>query len=86
LDEAIEYIAQDSPQAAEQVLEVALRTASSLRELSERGRVVPEIGNPKIREVFVYSYRVLYMVADDQVQILAFLHGTRDFERWRRSM
>lgn len=86
LDEVIEYIAADSAQGAIRVLEAALRTAASLSELSERGRVVPEIGDPAIREVFVFSYRILYQVDDERVQILGFVHGVRDFERWRRGM
>ena len=36
------------------------------------------------REVFVYSYRILYEVLPGEVQILAFLHGARDFDRWLR--
>ena len=66
------------------VLEVVLGVAESLDRLSERGRVVPEIGDQSIREMFVYSYRLLYQVSEDEVRILGFLHGARDFQRWRR--
>lgn len=40
-DDALEYIAQDSPVAAEQFLQVALDATQSLSFLSERGEVVP---------------------------------------------
>ena len=83
LDSVIAYIAEESPQAASQVLDVVLGVAESLDRLSERGRVVPEIANRAVREVFVYSYRLLYEVSDDEVRILGFLHGARDFHRWR---
>jgi plasmid stabilization system protein ParE len=63
-------------------LDVVLRTAGSLRELSERGRVVPELADPSIREVFAFSYRLMYRVVDDEVQILAIVHGARDFGTW----
>ena len=53
LDEAIRYIAEDSLPAAQRLLERALETASSLATLSERGRIVPELELPTIREVFV---------------------------------
>jgi len=83
LDDVLAYIAEDSPRAATKVLDVVLGVAESLDRFSTRGRIVPEIGNPSIREVFVYSYRMLYQVRDDDVRILGFLHGARDFGRWR---
>ena len=58
--------------------------ATSLETLSERGRTVPEYDEPSIREIFVYSYRLMYRVEADTVTIIAFLHGARDFERWTR--
>ena len=45
---------------------------------------MPEIGEPTLREVFVYDYRLLYRLHDDRVIIRAFLHGARDFSKWRR--
>ena len=85
LDEVIEYIAQDSQPAAIQVLEEALRAASSLATFSERGRIVPELNDPTVREVFVFRYRLLYEVGDDRVLVVAFLHGARDFATWRQN-
>jgi plasmid stabilization system protein ParE len=64
LDEALEYIAQDSADGARAVLDQALAAASGLATLSERGRVVPELGNPSVREVFVFRYRLLYEVGE----------------------
>ena len=58
LDEIIEYIAQDSRQAAVQVLEEALRAGASLATLSERGRIVRELNDPAIRELLVFKYRL----------------------------
>jgi toxin ParE1/3/4 len=82
LDEVIEYIARDSRQAAVQVLEEALRAGFELATLSERGRIVPELNDPKIRELLVFKYRLLYEVEDHRVLIVAFLHGARDFATW----
>ncbi len=83
LDEAVAYVAQDSPDAAIRLLEQALDAGASLRSLSERGRVVPEMADPRIREVFVQRYRLMYEVTEAHVRILAFLHGARDFARWQ---
>ncbi len=84
LDEVITYIAQDSRQAAVQVLEAALEAAASLSTLSERGRVVPETNDPVIREIFVFRYRLMYRVEDERVVVVAFVHGARDFATWRQ--
>jgi toxin ParE1/3/4 len=85
LDEVITYIAHDSPQAAVQVLDAALQAAASLSTLTERGRIVPELNNPAIRETFVFRYRLMYRVEDATVVVVAFVHGARDFARWRRN-
>lgn len=82
-DAVIGYIAQDSQQAAGRVLTAALRAGASLATLAERGRVVPELDDPTIREVFVYRYRLQYRIEDTRVLVLAFLHGARDFATWQ---
>jgi toxin ParE1/3/4 len=84
LDEAISHIVQESPQGARSLLEHALEAATNLATMSERGRVVPEQDDPAIREIFVGRYRFLYEVTPSDVLILAFLHGARDFAKWRR--
>jgi plasmid stabilization system protein ParE len=81
LDDAITYVAQDSPPAAERLLIQALDAASSLDAFSERGRVVPEFNQPNVREILVQRYRLLYEVTSGEVQILAFVHGARDLTR-----
>ena len=57
LDEVVTYIAQDSREAAVRVLVAALDTASSLDQYSERRRIVPELNQPDLRELFVFDYR-----------------------------
>lgn len=78
-DGIIAFIAEDSLAAARKVLDVGLRTAASLAELPERGRIVPELADPSVREVFVYSYRLMYRVLEREVRVLAIVHGARDF-------
>ena len=46
LDEAIAHVAEDSPRNAIALLERLLDAGSSLAQLSERGRIVPERGQP----------------------------------------
>jgi len=44
------------------------------------GRVVPEFGDENIREVFAYSYRIIYRVEGETVTIAAVAHGKRPVE------
>lgn len=62
LEAAAEYIAQDSPRYAAALIREARDAARSLRHLANRGRIVPEVGDPDIRELLVWSYRMLYRV------------------------
>jgi len=86
LEAVVAYMAQDSPQAAARFLDDTLRVGTSLTTLAERGRVVPELNDPVIREVLVHKYRLLYEVGDERVLIVAFLHGARDFATWQKSV
>lgn len=78
LDEAVSYIAQDSYDAAEQLLILAFKTAASLKTLGERGRIVPEFALPNVRELFVKRYRIIYQVDPREIRVLAFIHCARD--------
>ena len=84
LGEAAAYVAEDSLDAAINLVERALDAAESLTALSERGHIVPELADPTVREIFVYKYRLMYQVSPSQVTVLGFVHGARDFNRWWR--
>jgi len=78
-------VAADAPETAAALLVRVLEAAASLAELSERGRMVPEIGDPGLRELIVHPYRLLYEVTARQVQIVGLLHQRRDFADWEGS-
>ena len=41
------------------------------------GRTVPEFDDENIREVFAYSYRIIYKLQQEAVLIAAVIHGRR---------
>jgi plasmid stabilization system protein ParE len=51
-------------------------------------RMVPEIEDPNIRELIIYSYRLTYEVSSSHIEILAIVHCkqnfTGDFEELRK--
>jgi plasmid stabilization system protein ParE len=77
LEEAIDYIAEDSPQAAEGFARRISTAIDQIARFPESGRVVPERGDPLYREVFVDRYRVVYRRIDTVIQILLVQHGVR---------
>ena len=79
LEAAAQYIAQDSPRYSSVLVREARDAARSLADFAKRGRVVPEIGDESIRELFVANHRLIYQVAPDEVRVLAFIHSARDF-------
>ena len=48
-----------------------------LRDFPESGQIVLEFGDPKIREVLHGSYRIIYRVGLDRIDILTVFHGAR---------
>ena len=61
---------------------VAGRLVAAVRRLRQyplSGRVVPELARPTIREVIVGTYRSVYRVTPDAIQIPAVVHGARRF-------
>lgn len=76
-----DYIALDSRYYAKKVANDIVDKAEALETFPSSGRIVPEINHPNIREVFIYSYRLIYEMKAEKVVILAIVHGRRDFPR-----
>ncbi|WP_347988667.1 type II toxin-antitoxin system RelE/ParE family toxin [Methylomonas sp. AM2-LC] len=69
------YIAQNSPQNAKQWVDKLRQRARNATNSALIGRVVPELGQADIREVFVDRYRIVYRVEDDGISILTVFEG-----------
>jgi plasmid stabilization system protein ParE len=86
IEDATEYVALDSPAAAQRFAADIVNAAESLSEFSERGRIVPELrAGSGHRELLIGAYRLVYIVEEEVVLIVAFVHGSRDFRSWWRS-
>jgi len=72
-----EYIARDSAHYAKKFTEGAFNATERLAVFPKSGRIVPEYGNPKIREIGHGSYRIIYELVDDGVFVIAVVHGRR---------
>jgi toxin ParE1/3/4 len=48
-----------------------------LARFPQAGRKVPEFDDESIRELVVYSYRIIYRLQEEEAQIVAVIHGKR---------
>lgn len=62
VEDIARYIAEDKPNAAIDWVDGLFDTVERLADFPESGRIVPEVGGRRIREVICGSYRVIYSV------------------------
>ena len=70
------YIAKDKPGAAERWVNELFDSVERLADFPESGRIVPEVGVRRIRELIFGAYRVVYSVKD-KVEILTVRRGSQ---------
>ena len=70
LSEGLGYIAQFNPEAAHQ-LRVAVQDAlEHVRTFPRSARMVPEEGDPCVREVLREPFRIIYEIHPEEIRIL----------------
>jgi len=74
-----DYIFLDSEYYAKKVSEEFLSKVDKLSIFPNIGRIVPELGLPQILELLIYSYRVIYELKEEKIEILAIVHGKQNF-------
>src|SRR4051812_2163093 len=78
LEQIADFVARASPRYARQVATDVIEAIERAAEMPGTGRIVPEFDDAAVREVFVYSYRVIYRTAPDAIHVAAIVHGARD--------
>ncbi len=79
----VEFIANDSPQSALEILDRVRAATARLDHSPKRGRVVPELlahGITRYREIVVKPWRVIYRVEARSVYVLSVIDGRRNVE------
>jgi addiction module RelE/StbE family toxin len=76
-----DFIAIDSKFFAIITIKEILKKVEILENFPKIGRTIPEINNTIFREIFYKNYRIMYkIVSDNQIDILAVVHGARNFD------
>jgi len=76
-----DYIAQDSLLYARRVSENLVKKSIGLDGLPHKGKKVPELNEDAVRELSLYSYRILYEIkSNDLIEVLAVIHKRQHLE------
>jgi toxin ParE1/3/4 len=81
LDSIYHYLRRGSPRYAKRFILKAREGAQSLKQFPNRGRIIPEYPESPVREIFIDSYRMMYRLVFDSIEIVGLIHMSRDFLR-----
>ncbi len=81
LDDVAAFISRQSPSFAPHFVARIVDAAERLASFPQMGRVIPEVGDPTIRELIFQSYRIVYALEDEETVILGVLNSALDFDR-----
>ena len=77
LESIAEFIARDSTHYASLFVQKLVSHVEKLKEFPLSGRVVPEYGKEDLREFLFESYRIVYRLQGELIQVAAVVHGSR---------
>ena len=73
-----DYIAADSDFHAADFIASIITRAERLTIFPMIGRAVPEAQSENVREILYRSYRIIYRIVRERVDVLTVVHGSRD--------
>ena len=65
---------------AKKVTQEIVDKTAVLNELPHVGRAVPEVGDDSVRELSLYTYRILYEINGQDIYILAVAHKRQELK------
>ena len=74
-----DYIARDDPVAADRWVLKLIAAAERMATVPRAGRRVPEFERDDLRETFLRSYRIVYRVLEQGIQVLTVFEGHQRF-------
>ena len=72
------YIAANSPEYARRTVDRLTQRSRQIAQYPKSGRMVPEYESDDLREVIEGSYRVIYRIFADRIDVIAVLHCARN--------
>jgi len=78
LDAIYSYVAQISPEYAKNLVDRLTKRSQQIADFPLSGRRVPEYELNQIRELIEGSYRIVYHIKPDQIDVLCVIHAARN--------
>jgi len=75
-----DFIAHDSRFYAKKVVQDIREKTDILEQLPKAGRKVPELNEDHVRELSLYSYRIIYEIRERDIAVLAVVHKRRELK------
>lgn len=75
LAEIHDFIARDSEEAADRLVDKVIQRGDRLADFPQKGRVVPELPGLGLRELIEGNYRIVYRLVKSKVEILTVFEG-----------
>jgi len=75
-----DYLAQASPEYARRIVDRLTKRSVQIAAFPFSGRTVREYELNEVREVIEGSYRIIYLIKEDekQIEVLAVIHNSRE--------
>ncbi|MFZ5519502.1 MAG: type II toxin-antitoxin system RelE/ParE family toxin [Candidatus Zhuqueibacterota bacterium] len=84
LQEIDSYISKGSPFYSIIFIDKLIDSIEKIRTFPTCGRIVPEFENENLREIFFHQYRIVYLLQNEAVKIVAIIHGAMDIQKKRK--
>ncbi|MCB1851952.1 MAG: type II toxin-antitoxin system RelE/ParE family toxin [Gammaproteobacteria bacterium] len=75
-----DFIAHDSRHYAKKVVQDIREKTDTLEQFPKRGKKIPELNDDQVRELSLYSYRIIYQIKAEDVFVLAVAHKRRELK------
>ena len=75
-----DYVAQTSPKYARRIVDRLTKHSIQIAAFPFSGRIVQEYELNEVREIIEGSYRIIYLIKEDedQIEVLAVIHSSRE--------
>jgi len=71
------FIQKDSYQNSIKVVHTIIDKIKILEKYPEAGKIIADASAGKLRQIIVYSYRIIYRIEKNQLQVLTVHHSSR---------
>jgi plasmid stabilization system protein ParE len=79
VDAIRDYLSRNSVAYATLTVARIVAAVNRLERHPRSGRIVPELGDPAIREIVVREYRIVHRLGHEVTEVLTVFHGARSF-------